>query len=114
MTNRLAQPLGSAGAPRDVLQPALSTSILKYHTIPRARLVAHTELGLASAGVLGAALGRRDGDTINLTGCIVLAPYAREHLPSDLGLSSRRCPLRQPSTVCPPDPTVRWPRSRRA
>ena len=108
MASQRVSPPGPAGAPpRDVLQPALNTSILKYHSAPRARLVAHTELGLASAGVLGAALGRRDGDLITLTGCIVLAPYAREHLPPDLGgsfLGAAR--FGSPST-----PSLRTPQS---
>jgi len=74
---------------RDVLQPALATAILKYHSIPRVKLVAQTELGLASAGVIGVALGDRTGDQITLSSCINLTAHARELLPPALGGSPR-------------------------
>ena len=75
---------------RDVLQPALANALLKYHTMPRARLVAQTELGLASAGILGPALGTRDGNQITLSSCITLTAHARDLLPAELGGPAHR------------------------
>ena len=84
------QPLQQhAGGPtsRDVLTPNLTQKMLKYHSLPRHKLAAHTESGLAAAGILTSALGRRDGAHITLTGTLMLSAHARslalEFLASD-------------------------------
>ena len=85
-------PATSVGSPtavtRDIMVPALTPKLLKYHTVPWKKLGNYTELQLAAAGVSTSALGRRDGASITVTGCINLTPHAQHLLPADLGGSS--------------------------
>jgi hypothetical protein len=88
MTTRLGNTLNVGTQPRDVLQPALTTQIIAYHSTAVHRLVETTELGLAAAGVLNTALGHRQGLEITLTGSIILSDHARLRLPTLLGGAS--------------------------
>ena len=67
------------------MQPSFTTHTIPYHSVMRRRLVESTELGLATAGVLPSALGRREGDTITLSACVTLTDHARSRLPTTLG-----------------------------
>ena len=68
MTTRLGNTLNVGTQPRDVLQPALTTQIIAYHSTAVHRLVETSER--RCCGVLAHTLGNRQDFKITCTGSI--------------------------------------------
>ena len=77
----------TSSKPRSLLDLDLRKMIIPYHSIPRARLRAHTESYLAQCDLPDAAWGPCGAQT-TLSGSLRLSPYARELLPTGAGGSA--------------------------
>ena len=74
----------TSSKPRSLLDLDLRKKIIPYHTIPRARIRAHTESQLAQCSLPDSAWGPC-GAVTTLSGSLRLSAYARELLPAGVG-----------------------------
>ena len=74
----------TSSKPRSLLDLVLRKKIIPYHTIPRARIRAHTESQLAQCSLPDSAWGPC-GAVTTLSGSLRLSTYARELLPAGAG-----------------------------
>ena len=71
---------------KDLLKPSMTPAVLKYHTVPKDRLVELTQRDLASCGIPARALGRVSAEhRVTLVGCVAVNEHARSYLPAALG-----------------------------
>jgi hypothetical protein len=78
-----------ARLPKDLLTPSMPVVTLKYHTVPRDRLLELTVRDLSSCGIPARSLGRVSGAfRVTLVGCVVVNEHARSYLPTALGGSA--------------------------
>ena len=67
----------------------MSVATLRYHTVPRERLLEQTVRGLSSCRLPARSLGRVTPEFhVTLVGCVVVNEHARSYLPAALGGSA--------------------------